>query len=411
MVRKHTRTKLYCVCQISVLILAVQGMVYFFFLDKPRLLKAGPRLEQGGTEVTYESLSPGLMLSGGGRLSVNLTQGRGKLVSLAPGQKRVERSHPLGPYEGPNQYYGKHSVKYQISAHKLEVEGANLHEFNYYMKPRGICDIQREVFLLIIIHSRPENFKNRNIIRKTWGSPEYFLVSGSRDSLVKTVFVLGLSLNNTIDARLDQENALYHDLIQEDYRDHYRNMTYKHMASFKWISQNCNNSKYVLKADDDVMADIFTVVRLLQHLPQAEKEKDFIMGAITTPSVYRKKNTQWYVTTEEYRDNTYQTYPMGLAYVTTTRAVNRMFRASLTTPFYWIDDVYVGILAAKVGGVNFRRINGKMALWFMGDIDKTFLKRGYYFAHLQSPGVHFMWTIFNRLLSREHVPSIKIPKK
>jgi len=38
----------------------------------------------------------------------------------------------------------------------------------------------------------------------------------------------------------------------------------------KWISQYCNNAKYILKVDDDIVSNIFI---LLRHLKSLETHK------------------------------------------------------------------------------------------------------------------------------------------
>ena len=40
-------------------------------------------------------------------------------------------------------------------------------------------------------------------------------------------------------------------------------MTYKALTSLEWIVEHCNESKYIMKTDDDAFVNIFAVV---QHL-------------------------------------------------------------------------------------------------------------------------------------------------
>lgn len=52
----------------------------------------------------------------------------------------------------------------------------------------------------------------------------------------------------------------YGDIVQEDFVDSYRNLTHKAIMALRWVSQNCQNAKLILKADDDIFINIFKLV-------------------------------------------------------------------------------------------------------------------------------------------------------
>lgn len=82
--------------------------------------------------------------------------------------------------------------------------------------------------IVILVHSAPQNFAKRSSIRKTWGQ---------KNRYTATFFLVGFSTeyNNMI----EKENKNYADVIQGNFVDSYRNMTYKHAMAFKWIIYHC----------------------------------------------------------------------------------------------------------------------------------------------------------------------------
>ena len=92
-----------------------------------------------------------------------------------------------------------------------------------------------DVYLLIYVHSALNNFEHRATIRRTWGNVS------SYESLatVRLVFVTGLQRNETIQQMVENESSQYNDIVQENFVDVYRNLTYKAVAALKWITENC----------------------------------------------------------------------------------------------------------------------------------------------------------------------------
>lgn len=82
--------------------------------------------------------------------------------------------------------------------------------------------------LLMMVHSAPKNLQKRNVIRETWGR---------MSSSVTTIFLVGWS--QEYQAELEKEDIKYGDLIQGNFHDAYRNMTYKHVMALKWATYHC----------------------------------------------------------------------------------------------------------------------------------------------------------------------------
>ena len=81
------------------------------------------------------------------------------------------------------------------------------------------------------------------------------------------------------------------------------------MKSFKWISENCKNAQYILRINDDVMANTYGLVN---HFKKIEYKKNQIYGNLlrgTHP--IRDPGSKHYVTMEQFGKGVYDDYPEG----------------------------------------------------------------------------------------------------
>jgi len=147
----------------------------------------------------------------------------------------------------------------------LTANFASPHAFKYVIKSPNICGKDR-VFILVYIHTAPDHYKRRTVIRQTWGN------MGQYDVPMRLVFVMGVAtisadLNNTKEQKaLYFESEQYGDLVQEDFLDSYHNLTHKGVAALKWISNYCRQAVFILKTDDDIFVNTYTLIRHMLHL-------------------------------------------------------------------------------------------------------------------------------------------------
>lgn len=69
--------------------------------------------------------------------------------------------------------------------------------------------------------------------------------------------------------RIQRENEAYDDVIVEDFRDTYNNLTIKSLMLLKWVKNNCNSTNYVMKTDDDVYINMKNLAQLINSTPEA----------------------------------------------------------------------------------------------------------------------------------------------
>ena len=239
-------------------------------------------------------------------------------------------------------------VFHTVEEHRNAV---NPHPFKYLINAPYVCRKQN-VFLIIYIHTAPNHYKRRMVIRQTWGNQKYY-----PDTTIRLVFVMGSSDDKNSsgsDEGLRFESEQYNDIVQENFDDTYRNLTYKGIAALRWIDKYCSNAKFVLKTDDDIFVNMFT---LLKHIKSVEKhEKESIKNSFILCLVWRRmkvmRSGKWRVDEKDWKDDYYPVYCSGSAFIMPVAVAQRLHEVSYHVPFFWVDDFYItGLLPLKAGNI------------------------------------------------------------
>lgn len=238
-----------------------------------------------------------------------------------------------------------------INVHR---EIVNKHDFEFTLNPGyRICNDSNEksawnngenIRLLIYVHSAAENYKRRQSLRDTWARRT--MIPNAR-----IVFMMGSPSQKSTQDLLLLESALYGDIVQENFLDSYKNLTYKAIMAMKWISKYCSQVDYILKVDDDIITNIFSLMRHFNLLKtkHVRKQKTIMCLVWMNMKVLRDKKYKWYVSKEEFPEENYKPYCSGSAYLLSSDLPPIMYDESLYTKFFWIDDYYfTGMLASQL---------------------------------------------------------------
>ncbi|XP_071502797.1 beta-1,3-galactosyltransferase 1-like [Diadema antillarum] len=237
------------------------------------------------------------------------------------------------------------------------------HEYNYILNPVSKCltdtGTYKRVALLIFVASAPKNFHRREAIRRTWG-----MAGRSETRHVETVFLIGAVADQVTQSDLHRELINYGDIVQENFVDSYLNLTVKTVAGFKWASKYCQNAKFVMKTDDDMMVN---TVRMLTYLRTAPW-KNFMAGkAAFDYDVIRDPYSKFYVPYKVLRQDKYPPYCIGIGYVMSIDVVHKVYLTALQTPIFPWEDVFVGMCLHQLGVVP-KLLNGFMGGGFFDDV-------------------------------------------
>ncbi|XP_050307330.1 beta-1,3-galactosyltransferase brn [Anthonomus grandis grandis] len=251
-----------------------------------------------------------------------------------------------------------------------EVPIINSYNFTFYKscdnKCRGVSHLQ----LVYIIKSASKHFQRRLAIRRSWGFQRRF-----SDVEIRTVFLIGITNDNTINKSVEEESQKYSDIVLANYVDTYFNNTYKTMSGFEWAMKHCSKSKFYMFVDDDYYVSTKNLLRFLrfptnypgylkeplgsfrnlirkpQGLNVIEFELDddvrLYTGYAFKSAPHRHYFSKWYISLEEYPYHLWPPYVSAGAYVLSNAALKDMYYASFYTKHFRFDDIYVGILAYK----------------------------------------------------------------
>lgn len=213
----------------------------------------------------------------------------------------------------------------------------NITDFRFTMN-HNPCN-RTQPLLLMLVHSAPGNFLKRHVVRETWGqqAPD-----------VTLLFLVGYS--EEYQSKLEEENKKYQDLIQGNFLDAYRNMTYKHVMGLKWATYYCPSAKYILKLDDDVFVHLPAMLDFLTRgLSPWGARRLILCDLLSASTVKRSWRSKWRVSPQEYPGRLYPAYCAGWAILYSPDSVFILYREAQKEPYFWIDDVHItGTLARKV---------------------------------------------------------------
>ncbi|XP_055700689.1 beta-1,3-galactosyltransferase 5-like isoform X2 [Phlebotomus papatasi] len=215
----------------------------------------------------------------------------------------------------------------------------DLRDFDYIINQKSCRQLKMQPKFIILIHSAPRKRENRDNIRQTWGGWKL-------DHRV--LFLLGTVDSEDLQNEIQSESDFFGDIVQGNFVDSYKNLSYKHVMAMKWATEFCPETQFIFKSDDDIFVNTPLISQFVQKLGNVT---DFILCVINGGQpVVREKNTKWYVSPEEFPNDTYPVYCSGCGVLLTTDVARKLHKAAESTPYLFVDDVYVlGILREKIG--------------------------------------------------------------
>lgn len=147
---------------------------------------------------------------------------------------------------------------YKIGTDFKYIPSRNLFDisnFTYIIKPLdNYCN--NYPLVIFIITSFYRNIETRSAIRRA-----YYIKKLAHFNF-KKVFLLGIGPDNKyVNVKaIQNEASRFGDIVQGNFIEAYRNLTYKHVMGLKWISENCSSAKYVIKMDDDIVINLIGIL-------------------------------------------------------------------------------------------------------------------------------------------------------
>ncbi|XP_045762765.1 beta-1,3-galactosyltransferase 5-like [Maniola jurtina] len=194
--------------------------------------------------------------------------------------------------------------------------------------------------LLILVTSAPSHSTARDAVRLTWGH-----YAARRD--VALAFVLG-SPPDSMRPALENEDALYGDLIVGRSLDSYSNLTLKTLSMLEWTDTYCPRVPRLLKTDDDMFIN---VPRLLRFVASHVNATRTIWGKVVRKSLpKRTTKSKYYVSPLQFPGKVFPDFATGPAYLLTSDTIRPLLEAAPSEPYLRLEDVFItGVLGARLG--------------------------------------------------------------
>lgn len=256
-----------------------------------------------------------------------------------------------------------------------EIRPINYYNFTFISDCAEKC-LQNQLSTLrviFLVKSAVDHFDRRRAIRKTWGFEKRF-----SDVPIRTVFILGHTLDDEVQGMVELEQAEFRDIIQASFVDSYYNNTLKTMMAIKWAVKSCSNSRFYFFVDDDYYVSTKNLLKFLRNpleypayleMPvMSVKDKRFenrqlnqvidielpddaeLYAGYVFPNSKPQRFifSKWYISVSEYPYSRYPPYVTAGAFVLSKRALVNMYYTSFFTKHFRFDDIFIGILAKKV---------------------------------------------------------------
>lgn len=228
------------------------------------------------------------------------------------------------------------------AARTLKVE-----PYEYILNEPNAC-LLRAPFLVLLIAVDPQKTDAREAIRKTWGNEG---IAGDLGFI--RLFFIGVN-NDTqrkgskLQLTIMDESRQHHDIVQQDYRDTYNNLTLKTLMGMYWILKYCPEATYVMKTDSDMFVNTEYLIQNILK-PKGQMTQNYFTGHLMRDfSPNRNKESKWYMPPELYPGARYPTFCSGTGYVFSSDIAQKIYVVSLSIPRLHLEDVYVGICLAKL---------------------------------------------------------------
>lgn len=211
-------------------------------------------------------------------------------------------------------------------------------------------------FLVLLVAAEPGQAAARDAIRQTWGNESAVAglsPAGTGSTLgFARLFLLGTPERSAEGARLqsaiEEESRVHRDIIQQDYRDTYYNLTIKTLMGMNWVATHCPGARYVMKTDSDMFVNTEYLVQKLLR-PELPPRRRFFTGYLMRGYAPNRHNdSKWYMPPEVYPSERYPTFCSGTGYVFSGDMAELIYGASLGIRRLHLEDVYVGICLAKL---------------------------------------------------------------
>lgn len=216
----------------------------------------------------------------------------------------------------------------------------NHHNYTYIINPgESICKY-KILTLIAFVTTQNDNFIQRETIRATWSNYALF-------PQMRVIFILGSSSSSSnnieINKKIKNESKLHDDIVQVSFEDN--DLTLKTVQGIKWVSKYCSNAKYVLKVNDDIIVNLFILLKYLNNLTINNNNNNNVLCYVhKNEQIDRRLESKFYVSYDETNASYYLPYCDTRAYMFEGYLAKSLYQASLRVKYFKFEQIYFGLL-------------------------------------------------------------------
>ncbi|XP_045205497.2 beta-1,3-galactosyltransferase 1-like [Mercenaria mercenaria] len=222
----------------------------------------------------------------------------------------------------------------------------------YLLENKYLCSSSETVDVVIMVYTATGNFDRRNIMRQTWLNRT--LISSLGEA--RFIFLLGTVNDMAIQSEIDKEFKQHADILQGDFLDTYANLTLKGVMGLKWLSENCKNAKLLIKADDDIVINIYRFFEEVVPQMLLREQQVFCWRSARSIIFRGVKHKSYLPKNYFYGQHSYPLYCKGPFVFLTFDLVPLILKSASITPFLWLEDVYLyGLVMQNIPGISYKQ--------------------------------------------------------
>lgn len=141
--------------------------------------------------------------------------------------------------------------------------------------PRDICQGGEVPTVIAFVESSPDRREWRDFIRSSWGKPSGGQHEKVGNDTMAVFFTIGQAVFPRRQKAVLDEIKKHGDILLTDLQEP-NNDTFKHLRALKWVVENCEEAKFVLKAEDNVLVNSVSFLRHISDLVRTHKAQSLL---------------------------------------------------------------------------------------------------------------------------------------
>ncbi|KAF0296127.1 Beta-1,3-galactosyltransferase 5 [Amphibalanus amphitrite] len=182
------------------------------------------------------------------------------------------------------------------------------HDSFEYLLNGPVCGSSKQVRAVIVVHSDPRRPEVRQAIRDSLPAAELAQLGLKRAFMLAEASTMLREDEVTIaQSEIAKESALHGDVVQGNFHDSYHNLTYKHIMALDWAITFCPQARHIIKMDDDIVYNVYELVKVLHFVPSAR----YLGGNVFPAAAPYRGNSKWRVSRADWPRQYYPPYVSG----------------------------------------------------------------------------------------------------